>query len=102
MRTALLEQTNQLKETVSRVACEAEQRLNHFGKQAVRMKETIGEAIEDRVNTARRAVKHSYRATETFVEDKTHQIKRNPLRALGFSFMAGAALGWFLPHRARG
>jgi hypothetical protein len=102
MRTASREHTNPLKETVSKVACEADERLTHFGKEAVRMKATITEAVEDRVNTARRALKHGYRATENFVDDTTHQIKRNPLRALGFCFVAGAAAGWFLPHRTRG
>jgi ElaB/YqjD/DUF883 family membrane-anchored ribosome-binding protein len=102
MRTAAIEHTNHLKETVSKVACEAEERLTHFGKEAVRVKATIAEAIDDRVDTARRALKRGYRATENFVDDTTHQIKRNPLRALGFSFLAGAAAGWFLPHRRRG
>lgn len=101
MRTAIIEQTHHLKD-VSKVACEAEERLTRFGKEAVRMKATIADAIEDRVDTARRALKHGYRATENFVDDTTHQIKRNPLRALGFSFVAGAATGWFLPHRTRG
>ena len=101
MRSAL--HTNHLKEIVSKVA---DQRLTHFGKEAVRMKATVADAIEDRVNTARRALKHGYRATErateNFVDDTTHQIKRNPLRALGFTFVAGAVAGWFLPHRKRG
>jgi ElaB/YqjD/DUF883 family membrane-anchored ribosome-binding protein len=102
MRTASIERRNHLKEIVSKVACEADERLTHFGKDAVRMKATIAEAIEDRVDTARRALKHGYRATENLVDDTTHQIKRNPLRALGFSFVAGAAAGWFLLHRTRG
>ena len=102
MRTALIEETDHLKENFSKVAREAEERLRHVGKEAVRMKATIAEAIEDRVNTARRAVRHGYRATENFVDDTTHQMKRNPLRALGFSFVAGVAAGWFLPHRTRG
>jgi hypothetical protein len=42
-----------------------------------------GRAIEDGKNTARRAVKHGYRATEDFVDDTTHRIKRDPLRADG-------------------
>jgi ElaB/YqjD/DUF883 family membrane-anchored ribosome-binding protein len=102
MRTALMEETDHLKENLSKVAREAEERLMHFGNEAVRMKATIAEAIEDRANTARRAVKHGYRATESFVDDATHQIKRNPLRALSFSFVAGVAAGWLLQHRTRG
>lgn len=102
MRTALIEHTNHLKETVSKAVCDAEERWTHFGRKAVRMKATIAMAIEERANTARRALKHGYRATENFVDDTAHQIKRKPLRALGFTFVAGAAAGWFLPHRTRG
>jgi ElaB/YqjD/DUF883 family membrane-anchored ribosome-binding protein len=100
MRAVLIEETDHLKENVSKVAREAEERLTHFGKKAVRMKATIAEAIEDRVNTTRRAVKHGYRAAENFVDDTTHRIKRDPLRALAFTFVAGVTAGWFLPHRA--
>jgi ElaB/YqjD/DUF883 family membrane-anchored ribosome-binding protein len=96
MRTASIEQAERLKENISRAAHEAEERLAHFGKEAVRMKSTIGEAIDDGRNTARRAVKHGYRAAEDFVEDTTHRIKRDPLRALGLTFMAGVAAGWLL------
>jgi ElaB/YqjD/DUF883 family membrane-anchored ribosome-binding protein len=102
MRTASIKHTNHLKEIVSKVACEADEQLTHFGKEAVRIESDNCRAIEDRVNTAKRALKHGYRTTENFVDDTTHQIKRNPLRALGFSFVAGAAAGWFLPHRTRG
>lgn len=94
---ALIEQTDQLKENVSKTARKAEERLTHFGNEAVRMKATIAEAIEDRMNTARRAAKRGYRATEDFVDDTKHRIKRDPLRALGLSFVAGVAAGLALP-----
>ena len=96
MLTASTEQTERLKENISKAAHEAEERLTQFSKEAVRMKSTIGEAIEDGKNTARRAVKHGYRAAEDFVDDTTHRIKRDPLRALGLTFVAGVAAGWLL------
>jgi ElaB/YqjD/DUF883 family membrane-anchored ribosome-binding protein len=65
------------------------------------MKAAIAEAIEDGMHTARRAVKHGYRATEDFVDNTTHRIKRDPLFAVGVSLVAGMALGWLLPHRTR-
>lgn len=102
MHTALMEQTEQLRKNVSKAAREAEERLTDLGKDAVRMKATIADAIEDRMNTARRAVKHGYRATEDFLDDTTHRIKGDPLRALSLSFVAGMTAGWLLPHRMRG
>jgi ElaB/YqjD/DUF883 family membrane-anchored ribosome-binding protein len=102
MRAALIQRTEQLKDKVSKTAREAEEQLTHFAKEAVHMKGAIAEAIEDSMHTARRAVKHGYRATEDFVDDTTHRIKRDPLPAVGVSFVAGMALGWLLPHRTRG
>jgi ElaB/YqjD/DUF883 family membrane-anchored ribosome-binding protein len=75
--------------------------LTHFAKEAVHMQAAIAEAIEDSKNTARRALKHCYRATEDFVDDTTHRIKRDPLRAVGLSFVAGMGVGWLLAHRTR-
>ena len=60
------------------------------------------ERIEDRLRTTRRAMKNRYRSAEDFIDDTTHRIRRDPLRALGICFAAGMAAGWLLPHRARG
>jgi ElaB/YqjD/DUF883 family membrane-anchored ribosome-binding protein len=94
MQAALMKQAGHLKA----VAYEAERRFGHFSREAFRIKA----AIEDRIDTARRAVKHGYRATEDFVDDTTHRIKRDPLRAVGLSFVVGATAGWCLMHRRRG
>jgi len=101
MRAVLVEQTDRLKEKVSEMAREADGQLTDFTKGAVRMKAAIADAIEDRMHMARRAVKHGYRATEDIVDDTTRRIKRDPLRAVGLSLVAGMVLGWLLPHRTR-
>ena len=102
MRAASTKQAEQLRMNVSKAAREDEERSTRFGKEAVRMKATIANGIDDRVKVARRAVKRGYRATVDFVEDATYRIKRDPLRALSLSFVAGVAAGWLIPHRTRG
>jgi ElaB/YqjD/DUF883 family membrane-anchored ribosome-binding protein len=89
MRALLIEQTDRLKEKVSQMARHADGPLTDFARDAVRMKAAITDAIEDRMTTARRAVKHGYRATEDIVEDATHRIKRDPWRAMGLSLVRG-------------
>jgi len=104
VRAASIQQTKWWKENMSdmsKAARDAEQQLTHFGKGAVRMKTSIAERIGDDITKARRTVKHGYRAAEDFVDDTTHRIKRDPLRAVGLCFVAGIAAGWLLPHRAR-
>lgn len=104
MRAASIQQAKWWKENMSnmsKAARDAEQQLTHFGKGAVRMKTSIAERIGDDISKARRTVKHGYRAAEDFVDDTTHRIKRDPLRAVGLFFVAGIAAGWLLPHRAR-
>jgi ElaB/YqjD/DUF883 family membrane-anchored ribosome-binding protein len=99
MRAASMLQTEWWKENTSQASREAEQRLAHFGRGAVRMKTAIAEKIDDGMNTARRAAKNGYRAAEDLADDTTHRIKRDPVRAVGICFVAGVAAGWLLPHR---
>jgi ElaB/YqjD/DUF883 family membrane-anchored ribosome-binding protein len=101
MRAVLIEQTDRFKEKASEMVREAEGQLTDFAKGAVRMKTAIADAIEDSMYTARRAMKHGYRATEEILDDSTRRIKRDPLRAVGLCFVAGLAAGWLLP-RLRG
>lgn len=101
MRTVSMQQTEQWKESLSKAARDAQRGMANFAKGAVQMKPSIAERIEDGVHTARRAVKHGYRAAEDLVDDATHRIKRDPLRVVGICFAAGVAAGWLLPHRER-
>jgi len=101
MHTVSMQQTKRWKRRISGAARDAQQRLAHFAKEAVQMKPSIAERIEDSMKTARRAVKHGYHAAEDFVDDTTHRMKRDPLRVLGICFAAGVAAGWLLPHRVR-
>jgi ElaB/YqjD/DUF883 family membrane-anchored ribosome-binding protein len=99
MRAVLIEQTDRFKEKASEMAREAEGQLTDFAKGAVRMKTAIADAIEDSMYTARRAMKHGYRATEDFLDDSTRRIKRDPLRAVGLSLVVGMAMGWLFTRR---
>jgi ElaB/YqjD/DUF883 family membrane-anchored ribosome-binding protein len=101
MRALLIDQTDRLREKVSQMARQADGALTDFARDAARMKAGIADAIEDRMTTARRAVKHGYRATEDIVDGATHRIKRDPWRAVGLSLIAGTAVGWLLSHRPR-
>ena len=101
MRIVSKQQTERWKSGLSRGARDAERRWAHLGKEAMQFKSSIAERIHDGRVMARRAVKHGYRAGEDFVDDTTHRIRRDPMRALGICFAAGVAAGWLLPHRGR-
>jgi ElaB/YqjD/DUF883 family membrane-anchored ribosome-binding protein len=64
-----------------------------LGAEAGRVKEVVADAVEDGINAAKRAVKQGRRAAEGFIDDAEHQVRRNPLSAIGVSFGIGLGLG---------
>jgi ElaB/YqjD/DUF883 family membrane-anchored ribosome-binding protein len=58
-----------------------------------RVKESVADAVEERIETAKRAVKQGRRAVEDLVDDAEHQFKRHPLNTLGVCFGIGLGLG---------
>jgi ElaB/YqjD/DUF883 family membrane-anchored ribosome-binding protein len=58
-----------------------------------RVKEAVADAVEDGINTAKRAVKQGRRAAEDLVDDAEYQVKQHPLSAVGVSFGIGLGLG---------
>jgi ElaB/YqjD/DUF883 family membrane-anchored ribosome-binding protein len=66
----------------------------------------VAEAVEERLDAARRAAKRVRRAAEDWVEDAEHRIKKHPLRTVGICFGVGlglgAVLGTLLAHRRWG
>ena len=57
------------------------------------MKEAVADAVEERINTAKRAVKQGRRAADDLVDDAEYQVKQHPLSTLGVSFGIGLGLG---------
>jgi ElaB/YqjD/DUF883 family membrane-anchored ribosome-binding protein len=73
---------------------------------AAGMKETVADAVEDGISTAKRAVKQGRRAAEDLVDDAEYQVKQHPLSAVGVSFGIGlglgAVIGMLLARNVRG
>ena len=98
-------QTESLTETIK---TGAENIVAQAGVQATKMKDTVQEtvntAVEDGVATARRAIKVSRRAAEDLVDDAQHEVRQNPLRAigitLGIGFGVGALIGLLASRRS--
>lgn len=68
----------------------------HISHEARLLKSVAEDAIEDGVHAAKRAVKSIQRRIEEFgdlKDEAIHQVKRQPLQAVGAAFGAGLALG---------
>jgi len=58
-----------------------------------RMKEAVTEALEDGINSAKRASRRGRRAVEDLVDDARYELKQRPFGTAGISFAVGTALG---------
>ena len=70
-----------------------------------RIKRHLPTPVQDMLNEARHAVKHSLHMAEDLVEEAAHVIKHHPFRALAIGFgvgsAAGATLGWMCARHLR-
>ena len=57
------------------------------------LKETVADAIEDRIYAAKRAVKKGRRAAEDLLDDAEYQVKQHLLSTMGMAFGLGLGLG---------
>ncbi len=57
------------------------------------IKSMISDAVEDRVRSADRALKHARYAAEDAIEETKHTIKQKPFHATGIAFAAGLVTG---------
>lgn len=64
-----------------------------LGAEVRRVKESVVDVVDDRINTAKRVVKKSRRAAKDLVHDAEYQIKHHPKKALGVSIGVGLGLG---------
>jgi ElaB/YqjD/DUF883 family membrane-anchored ribosome-binding protein len=58
-----------------------------------RVKQTVADAVDDRIKTASRAIKGGRRAAEDMIDDAEYQVKQHPLGTVGISFGIGLGLG---------
>jgi ElaB/YqjD/DUF883 family membrane-anchored ribosome-binding protein len=64
-----------------------------IGAGAGRVKQAVAGAIEDGIDSAKRASRHSRRAAEDFLDDAKYHVKQRPFGSIGISFGIGLALG---------
>jgi ElaB/YqjD/DUF883 family membrane-anchored ribosome-binding protein len=84
-------------------AMHAGERVAHVGVEATRLKAAASHAVEDAMTEARRLAKRGRYAAEDLIDETTHQIKREPLRAVAITFAVGfgvGALAGFLAGRS--
>ena len=58
-----------------------------------RMKGALTEALEDGINSAKRAARRGRRAVDDVVDDARYQLKQRPFGTAGVSLAVGVALG---------
>ena len=63
------------------------------GSEAERLRDTVTQAVEDTVKSAKRAAKQGREAVEDLVDEATYSIKRHPRQAVGLTLGVGFALG---------
>ena len=85
-----------MRENVLRGTQFVEEQISNLGREASRIKDVVGESIEDSIVSARRAVKKGFGTAEDLMDEATHSIKRYPMRSVLGAFALGACAGWLL------
>lgn len=68
-------------------------RASHLAHEVKLMKTIATDAAEDGARAARRAVRQTVHRAEDLMDETTHQIKRQPLKAIGLALVAGSCVG---------
>jgi ElaB/YqjD/DUF883 family membrane-anchored ribosome-binding protein len=58
-----------------------------------RVKQSVAGAIEDGIDSAKRASRHGRRAAEDFVDDAKYHFKQHPFATIGVFFGVGLGFG---------
>ena len=78
--------------------------INETAHQASRAATVVGDALEDGVVAARRAVKHGGDVATEFYDDTKKRIQRSPIKAIvaatAIGIATGAAISWMLRNRS--
>ena len=77
----------------SSLLAKARERLMEVGGDVSRLKTEASQAVEDSVVAARRLAKRSRYAAEDLIDDASHRVKRDPLRAVAMGLAIGFGIG---------
>ena len=76
--------------------------LANAGLEPARVKQRVGQAVDDGMTAARRAAKRGRYAAEDLIDDAAHRVKQDPLRTVAITFWIGFGLGalavWLVSH----
>jgi len=78
------------------VALTAKEKLEHLAKNVDRAKAAVSDTIEDGKMAAERLLKRGRYAVEDSVEERIHQIRRKPLKAVAVAFTSGMVVGFLV------
>lgn len=104
----MFEKTNELEQEkgiAARIpeAPEAEEMLSQLGQlgaEANRLRRQVANAVEDRYDDARRAIRRGRYAAGDAVDETAYRIKRDPFSAVAVTFgaglVAGVLIGWLM------
>ena len=80
----------------------AKERVQPLAKTADRAKAAVSDKIEDGKMAAERLLKRGRDAVEDSVEDRIHQIRRKPLKAVAVAFTSGMVVGFLMSRLRKG
>ncbi|MFZ4629008.1 MAG: hypothetical protein ACOYNR_11820 [Blastocatellia bacterium] len=82
-----------------------EERLNQITQEVERLREKVGQVVEQQVDSAARVVRRGKYAAEELLDDTSHRIKQDPIPAVAITFGIGVGVGilvgWLLGRGQR-
>jgi ElaB/YqjD/DUF883 family membrane-anchored ribosome-binding protein len=76
-------------------------RAEHLSRRTRRLRASAADALDQATHRARRALKRGSRGFAEYRDDAVHQIRRQPVRALGAAASVGVLVGACLGRMTR-
>ncbi len=64
-------------------------------REVSKIRNTVTDAVEERVRSATQAIRNGRHAAEDAIEEARHAVKQRPFEAVGLAFAAGVLAGGF-------
>ena len=74
----------------------AKEKVQLLAKNVDRAKAAVSDTIEDGKMAAERLMKRGRYAVENTLEQRIHEIRRNPMKALALTFTSGLVVGFLV------